>query len=394
MAVAWLLDKRQMDVTATPEDNSNGNNNDDKDSVNSGGGCGLIGGLPVFQSVLMDFLDHDAPVLDENGSTQNRTQFTNLVHLFSELVRHDVFSYNAYLCTLISRGDANFKESMGSITGSGPISNKGSSPNQTQTSIGGPTNCFEEESFTAGIDIKHSITEFDDSNVDEDLDKLLQNIKEKDQGIDAPNSPDPDHVSYSRLENQTSSVSRHYVYTKHFPIYQDDPSAISFCSESNQRYILLFGVGKERDEKKHAVKKMSKEICKLFSKKFSIDVAEGGKVKKHSRSEFNFESTTTKCQNMPFFDQHVVTYQCASTVLEMLNSFASGTSNYLPVQEHVAFLFDLMEMALNIFGLLDMCIQILKELPDVESQLSSKKSTLAKNYTLTMSLYLVGIFRR
>lgn len=38
------------------------------------------------------------------------------------------------------------------------------------------------------------------------------------------------------------------------------------------------------------------EICKLFSKKFSIDVAEGGKIKKHSRSEFNFEAVTQKFQ--------------------------------------------------------------------------------------------------
>lgn len=35
-----------------------------------------------------------------------------------------------------------------------------------------------------------------------------------------------------------------------------------------------------------------------------------------------------------------------------------GNSNYLPVQEHVAFLFDLMELALNIDGLIDVCIQV------------------------------------
>lgn len=87
-------------------------------------------------------------------------------------------------------------------------------------------------------------------------------------------------------------------------------------------------------------------------------MAEGGKVKKHSKSEFNFEATTNKCQSMSYFDQHVVTWQCAVTVQEMLNSFAMGNSNYLPVQEHVAFLFDLMEMALNIYGLIDMCIQV------------------------------------
>lgn len=393
IVVAILLDKRQIDVTSGPENdqyNNNGNAmNDDKESVASG--VGLIGGLPVFQTVLMDFLDHDAPVLDENGTPQNRTQFTNLVHLFSSLIRHDVFSHNAYMHTLISRGDLQMENAVAAnsetkptttnaITGTGPVSNKPSSPNQN----------FDDD-FTSGIDFKHS--EFDDSNVDDDLDKLLQNIKEKGQqnALEAPDSPKiPDHTT---SQSNDSPISRHFIYTKHFPIPQDDHTQ-TYSSESNQRYILLFGVGKERDEKKHAVKKMSKEICKLFSKKFSIDVAEGGKVKKHSRNEFNFEATTSKCQNMAYFDQHVVTSQCAATVLEQLNSFTLGNNYYLPVQEHVAFLFDLMEMALNIYSLLELCDQILKELPEVENQLVAKKSNLAKGYTTSLGLYIVGILRR
>lgn len=32
-------------------------------------------------------------------------EFSNLVLLFCELIRHDVFSHNMYMCTLISRGD-------------------------------------------------------------------------------------------------------------------------------------------------------------------------------------------------------------------------------------------------------------------------------------------------
>lgn len=61
---------------------------------------------------------------------------------------------------------------------------------------------------------------------------------------------------------------------------------------------------------------------------------------------------------MNYFDQHVVSWQCGSTVIEMLQAFALGTSSYLPVQEHVAFLFDLMELAVNVYGLIDICIQV------------------------------------
>lgn len=95
MAVAKLLEKRQSEATGETNDN------DDKDSTCSNGSPPV---LPIFQSLLMKFLDMDAPVLD-NTSSQSKTQFTNLVHLFSELIRHDVFSHDAYMCTLISRGD-------------------------------------------------------------------------------------------------------------------------------------------------------------------------------------------------------------------------------------------------------------------------------------------------
>lgn len=73
------------------------------------------------------------------------------------------------------------------------------------------------------------------------------------------------------------------------------------------------------------------------------------------------QAVTQKMQGLSYFDQHVISQQCASTVLEMLSSFASGSSNYLPVQEHVAFLFDLMELSLNIYGLIDVCIQVISE---------------------------------
>lgn len=182
MAVAWLLDKRQSEVTASDTESSNA---DDKESI--GSGAGLYGGVPVFQSILMNFLDKDAPVLEENGSIQNRSQFTNLVHLFSELIRHDVFSHDAYMCTLISRGDLltgsslSIKNTTAISAGTGPVSNKPSPHNQNQG--------LDDDMFT-GIDFKPKMEEFDDSNVDDDLDKILQNIKEDQQNaMDAPDSP-------------------------------------------------------------------------------------------------------------------------------------------------------------------------------------------------------------
>lgn len=132
----------------------------------------------------------------------------------------------------------------------------------------------------------------------------------------------------------------------------------------------------------------------MFSKKFSMDMDEGGKVKKQSRIEYNLELTTNRFQSMTYFDQHMVTWQCSVTVQDMLSNFASGVSNYLPVQEHVAYLFDLMETANNVYGLIELCMAIMRELPKVESQLVQKSSAFIRTYTSSLSLYVVGVLRR
>lgn len=55
--------------------------------------------------------------------------------------------------------------------------------------------------------------------------------------------------------------------------------------------------------------------------------------------------------------------QISNNVLEQITSFASGTSYHLPLAHHVQLIFDLMEPALNINGLIDFAIQVSKRLP-------------------------------
>ncbi len=42
---------------------------------------------------------------DSTPTPTSKAEFANLVYLFSELIRCDVFSHDLYMCTLISRGD-------------------------------------------------------------------------------------------------------------------------------------------------------------------------------------------------------------------------------------------------------------------------------------------------
>lgn len=120
----------------------------------------------------MKFLDSEAPTLNEPGSSHNnRTVFASLVHLFHELIKHDVFSHDMYMRTLISRGD---------LLSVGPNSSGTSSSSGTHVHLGGPPNSGINTmpGFQSMNDLR---SELDDSKIDDDLGKLLQHIKEEQQ---------------------------------------------------------------------------------------------------------------------------------------------------------------------------------------------------------------------
>ncbi|NXP44922.1 MD12L protein, partial [Heliornis fulica] len=172
----------------------------------------------------------------------------------------------------------------------------------------------------------------------------------------------------------------------------------SSSHECNQRMILLYGVGKERDEARHQLKKITKDILKILNKKSTTEMAvgdEGQKARKSKAEAFpTLETVFTKLQQLSYFDQHQVTSQISSNVLEQITSFASGTSYHLPLAHHIQLIFDLMEPALNINGLLDFAIQLLNELSVVEAELLLKSSSLAGSYTTGLCVCIVAVLRR
>ncbi|XP_068810803.1 mediator of RNA polymerase II transcription subunit 12-like protein isoform X14 [Struthio camelus] len=305
MAVAKLLEKRQAEIEA--ERCGESEVLDEKESISSA--SLTSSSLPIFQNVLLRFLDTQAPSLSDPNSDHEKTEFVNLVLLFSEFIRHDVFSHDAYMCTLISRGDL-------SIT----ATTRPRSPN-------GET-------------------------------------------ADEPYSKDHD----VKLEDESSS------------------------HECNQRMILLYGVGKERDEARHQLKKITKDILKILNKKSTTETGvgdEGQKARKNKQEAFpTLETVFTKLQQLSYFDQHQVTSQISSNVLEQITSFASGTSYHLPLAHHIQLIFDLMEPALNINGLIDFAIQLLNELSVVEAELLLKSSSLAGSYTTGLCVCIVAVLRR
>ncbi len=351
---------------------------------------------PYFQHHLFRYLDLNAPTLD--GSS--RREFSNLVLLFHELTSHDVFSHDSYLCQLISRGDLTAAGGVGVLTAAAAGGGVGSAGGH-ERSGGGDTDADGS---------------FEDSKINEDLSNLLNQIKEGNQLGDHPGGPfsppTPGGTSKSDASSSLPDLSklpRHVQYVYHFPL-----AAADACThEVNQRHVLLYGAapggsgassgagagtGASADPARE-VKKLCKDIMKLFGKKMSIDVSDGGKVNRKTTSfrhgaDALFDGVVHRFQRLSYFDQHAVTHQCGQAVVDMLTAFAAGNDKYLPVAEHISFLMDLAGLALNIQEVIDWSLLILKELPGVETQLQERSSCLTRNYTTTLALYIVGVLSR
>ncbi|XP_054168464.1 mediator of RNA polymerase II transcription subunit 12-like protein isoform X2 [Oppia nitens] len=469
LVVAKLLEKRQtelmmekesenieeMDVESTPnvksETNTDSTSESPTKSTNKTNNTSLTDSqlsTPVFENILLHFLDTQSPVYEDKiglNSSDNKQAFSNLILLFGELIRRDVFSHDLYMCTLISRGQFSNSPNTPLVTHNSntsksstleePSSLAGFVPNLSANTdlsnhnhLGGlVANGIQKSTSSSSLpmfdplsnnsnagqsDFNMTSMDVDDNNLDEDLDKLLQHIKAGQQNMsDQADLLLPDSVESDKEDDPTATgglgthsttfpmpdmpaknaTNRHLLYTMHFPLPQDE----TFAHDVNQRHVLLYGVGKAKDEAKHAVKKITKEITKLFNRKSSMDISDGGKVKKHAIKEgFNFESAINKFQSLSTFDQHVVTNSCATAAVEMLNGVAIGSANYLPLIEAIAFLFDLMEMALNVYGLIEFVIQMLKELVEVDIQLHQKCPILERTYCTSIGLYIVGVLYR
>ena len=78
-----------------------------------------------------------------------------------------------------------------------------------------------------------------------------------------PASIPPPSSSVVTTQQLPRRPSNHIAYATHFPIPQDEMST----HECNQRLVVLYGVGKAREEARLIAKKANKENGKLFAKK-------------------------------------------------------------------------------------------------------------------------------
>uniref|UniRef100_A0A663MHJ6 Mediator complex subunit 12 n=1 Tax=Athene cunicularia TaxID=194338 RepID=A0A663MHJ6_ATHCN len=393
MVVAKLLEKRQAEIEA--ERCGDSEVVDEKGSISSGSLSAAS--APVFQDVLMQFLDTQAPMLTDPGKENEKVEFFNLVLLFCELIRHDVFSHNIYMCTLISRGDLAM-DSHGPRPPS-PFDDPAEEHDRKETE-GSSGIKLEDTGLSEPMDIDHNSSMLFDDMEKTDFSMFSPPMHCESKASPSPEKPDPEKEAKPLLKDKSVEgmlaslydQPRHIQYATHFPIPQEE----SCSHECNQRLVVLFGVGKQRDDARHTIKKITKDILKVLNRKSTAETGgeEGQKRKKSKPEAFpTAEDIFAKFQHLSHFDQHQVTSQVSRNVLEQITSFALGMSYHLPLVQHVQFIFDLMEYSLNISGLIDFAIQLLNELSVVEAELLLKSSDLVGSYTTSLCLCIVAVLR-
>lgn len=219
LVVAKLLEKRLSEITTDKEgdipekDSENSFNSNNVTAKNSVPNSSIQPGTPIFQNLLLNFLDTQAPVYEEktaNSNFESKQAFSNLILLFGELIRCDVFSHDLYMCTLISRGQ--FANSpVGSLLSQTSVP-KSSVHEETSLAgfvpnLSGASDLAPHMSGLDGTNVQRSTSQsslpmfdpvsnhpnqsqqsdlrwdapsmdaIDDAHLDADLDKLLQHIK-------------------------------------------------------------------------------------------------------------------------------------------------------------------------------------------------------------------------
>ena len=219
LVVAKLLEKRQNELTADKEieipeqlDNESTTNN-----VNGNKPSDVF--VPIYQNLLLSFLDNQAPVYQDkkgNSNPEAKQAFLNLILLFGELIRCDVFSHDLYMCALIQRGQFSNSPHNSLLSNVNSTSKTNSSeeslpgfvsnlppPNELlSNNLGGiDSNSVQRSTSSSSLPMFDPVSnhqagnhqdqlrwdvpsmDIDEANLDEDLDKLLQHIKAGQQNM-------------------------------------------------------------------------------------------------------------------------------------------------------------------------------------------------------------------
>jgi hypothetical protein len=200
---------------------------------------------------------------------------------------------------------------------------------------------------------------------------------------------------YKQNMNNSKTLSKLATFVLHFPI----PQSQNYLHERNQRFVVLYGFGTNKQEISEKLNLMTKNLKNLFSRKLSIDLNDTTikslsnlharqsytnniNLKKHyntiTTSNISLSNVEIEKLNQLSLQYSKLSYYDQYSIIDKVNLYlidiykTISQKNYLPKLQYIQFIFDVMESNLNIFNLLIFAIRLLQVGPLIEKFLKSK----------------------
>ncbi|KHJ85989.1 transcription mediator subunit Med12, partial [Oesophagostomum dentatum] len=223
---------------------------------------------------------------------------------------------------------------------------------------------FEEIIKTGEVDYRHPV---------------MEQLKSKNETADTVTSSEfeeltPDEFADHKQEEKSERaflndaiLINHRILIQ-MPLRQDEEHR----NEANQRALLLYGMGDARENHILEMKKIAREICKIWQKKIYVRFeCDKAPLWKQSVSAQRVSDTLKLFKSQTYYDQAVICGWCAESFSEMIHDFVQGNSLKMPTPEGLDILCGMFETAQNIFGIFEMCAAITPLLPYVEKVIRS-----------------------
>ncbi|VEL07553.1 unnamed protein product, partial [Protopolystoma xenopodis] len=207
--------------------------------------------------------------------------FKNLVCLFAELIDREVFDYDGYIRTCIVRGI--FETGVHPLAQAGDSTTLQPADAASSTYLNGPATSLPSAKISCTIEPSDNSDRGSNfENPDSARSDAGQTVPVKQPLLVTSNGTSSGTQGHRNSQQQIASLfSRHIFYLIHFPLPPDE----SYTHEQNQRAQLLYGVGESRNRAKCRIRRLSRDICKLFTKKAHLMDVVHGEMGKRRRSK-------------------------------------------------------------------------------------------------------------
>uniref|UniRef100_A0A1I7Z8Y9 Med12-LCEWAV domain-containing protein n=1 Tax=Steinernema glaseri TaxID=37863 RepID=A0A1I7Z8Y9_9BILA len=308
-----------------------------------------------IQDVLMEFLSTECP---EPGAPHFAEEYRYIIFLFYELQRARIFSHDKYVQDLIRSGDLNHAQ---------PVMMK------LRDGIAAPEDKENPEEKENGKEPREQ--DLLRPLFPKSLDKASKDSKTE------LIEEEPDHHI---LMSKNDNLSRHERFLIHLPIQQIELNR----SDRNQRLVMLYGIGEDREQATAAQKRIADNIAKIWQKKVNLEIPDASKALADASSKENAANRELRFRRKPaenysdciatfktqtYYDQHVIANICADSFLDMFHDFLTRGGQMIPTSESLDVLFYLLEYCMNIDEIISVSIELISLLIKCDKEVAARQ---------------------